>query len=193
MPGNRKSNRNGKLEVPPSASSSPKRRKSVFILAALAVLGLGAYFSFASESEPQYLPEDVVRAKSFIAVHEMRAGPKPRFLPETEAQPHIEIPEDSYSFGRIGAKDIVTRTFVIRNTGEAPLTISRAYTTCGCTRAKITAKVIPPGKVALATVKFDAGFHDTRGQSVKRGLIIESNDRDEPKAAIWVQASVAKF
>ena len=56
--------------------------------------------------------------------------------------------------------------------------------------ADFTARVIPPGKAALVTLVFDAGFHDVRGQTVKRGIIIENNDRGKSKAEIWTRASV---
>ncbi|MBK8909195.1 MAG: DUF1573 domain-containing protein [Rhodospirillales bacterium] len=85
----------------------------------------------------------------------------------------------------------MTRTFVVRNTGEAPLTINRAYTTCGCTTAEISADTIPPGKAVTVELRFDAGFHDSAGQTVRRGIIIETNDPDQPQAEIWVQAEVA--
>ena len=67
-----------------------------------------------------------------------------------------------------------------------------AYTTCGCTTAEISADVIPPGKAVTIELVYDAGFHDTAGQTVRRGLIIESNDPDQPQAEIWVQADVAQ-
>jgi len=73
------------------------------------------------------------------------------------------------------------------------LTISRAFTTCGCTTAEITARVIPPKKVALARVRVDMGYHDTRGQDVRRGLIIESNDREDQRTEVWVHASASSF
>jgi hypothetical protein len=85
---------------------------------------------------------------------------------------------------------VVERTFIVRNEGEALLTISRAYTTCGCTTAEFSASVIPPGKVATVKVIFDAGFHDTAGQTVRRGVIIENNDPNQSQAEIWVQAAV---
>jgi len=44
--------------------------------------------------------------------------------------------------------------------------------------------------VAIVTLVFDAGFHDVRGQTVRRGLIIENNDPDWPTVEIWAQASV---
>jgi len=42
----------------------------------------------------------------------------------------------------------------------------------------------------VISVRFDAGFHDTRGQTVSRGIIIENNDRGNSKAEVWVKASV---
>lgn len=71
------------------------------------------------------------------------------------------------------------------------MTISRAYTTCGCTTAEISASVILPGQVATVKLVFDAGFHaDAAGQTVRRGLIIENNDPYQSEAEIWVQAAI---
>ncbi len=120
----------------------------------------------------------------------MGEGPAIPFLDKSGPQPDIVVPDDSYNFGRIGPTDMVEKDFVIHNTGKAPLTISRAYTTCGCTTAEISARVIPPGKVATVKLIFDAGFHDTSGQTVRRGLIIENNDPRQSKAEIWIQATV---
>lgn len=142
-----------------------------------------------------YQPEDVVYGQTLHATHEMD-GPKLNqipFLPKEGPQPKITLSEDFYDFGVIGPKDIVTYQFAIFNEGQEPLTISRAYTTCGCTVADFTATVIPPGKVSLMTLTFDAGFHgDVAGQTVRRGVIIENNDPNNPQMEIWIQAAVAK-
>lgn len=181
----------------PKISVSPLPRRTLLLAAstAVALAATGTYFAFADGQQAvTYAAEDVARAEPFTATHQMDAGkPSIEFLPDDQPQPRIRIPEESYDFGWIGPTAVVERTFVIRNEGEAPLTISRAYTTCGCTVAEISSRVIPPGKVALATVRFDAGFHDTRGQRVQRGLIIESNDRTSSEAEIWINASVNGF
>lgn len=135
---------------------------------------------------------DVVFGRPITAVHDMGESPPIPFLPQDGPQPDVNVSEADYDFGRIGAKDVVTHTFLLRNNGDAPLTISRAYTTCGCTTAEISADVIPPGKAVTIELVYDAGFHDTAGQTVRRGLIIESNDPDQPQAEIWVQADVAQ-
>lgn len=174
------------------------RRKNtiaaVILVAALLVLA-GSLYAYFTDSQTataalDYDPEDIVYDQPIHAIHEMGEGPPIPFLPRDQAQPAIAVSEKSYNFGSIGPTDVVERTFVIFNKGDAPLTISRAYTTCGCTTADITARVIPPGKVAEVTLTFDAGFHDTAGQTVRRGLIIENNDPRQPQAEIWIQATV---
>lgn len=168
---------------------------ALFILAVGLMLVAGSLYAYFSESEtasttPSYRAEDIVYDQPIRAIHEMGEGPAIPFLPRNEAQPAIAVSEKSYNFGSLGPTDVVERTFAIFNTGSAPLTISRAYTTCGCTTADITAGSIPPGKVAEVTLTFDAGFHDTAGQTVRRGLIIENNDPRQSQVEIWIQASV---
>ena len=145
----------------------------------------------AGGNEAQAGTGDVVSGNRIKAVHDMDDGPKAQFLPPGDPQPDIEVPETFFDFGRIGAKEVVTRTFLVRNVGDAPLSISHAYTTCGCTIADISADVIPPGKAATVEMRFDPGFHDSAGQTVRRGLILESNDPNQPQAEIWIQADVA--
>ncbi len=142
------------------------------------------------EAEIEYTAEDIAYDQPLHAVHEMEAGPPIPFLPSGGPQPKIAVNERFYDFGSIGATEIVTREFVVANLGDAPLTLSRAYTTCGCTTADFTASVIPPGMVSIVTLTLDAGFHDVRGQTVRRGIIIENNDPELPSTEIWVEASV---
>jgi hypothetical protein len=137
-----------------------------------------------------YQANEVAREGAFTAVHAMEPGPDIPFLPADDPQPRIVISETNHNFGSVGPRDVMRRTVAIRNDGDAPLTISHAYTTCGCTTAEFSASVIPPGMVAEVTIIFDAGAHDSRGQTVRRGVIIESNDPRRSQTEIWVQASV---
>ncbi len=182
---------------PRQAPPRTRKKRTVPVLLgiiALLIVGATAYTYVdawrATRPMAEYAPDDIVYRQPIRAIHEMGPGPRIQFLPENQPQPEIVVPEGVYDFGTIGPKDVVTYSFAIRNAGEAPLSIVRAFTTCGCTTAEITARVIPPGKAAMVKLRFDAGFHETRGQTVKRGLIIENNDRRQSKAEVWTVASV---
>lgn len=146
--------------------------------------------SQGGQAEIDYVASDISYDQPIQAVHEMESGPPIPFLSKSDPQPEIKINERFYDFGVIGSADIVTREFVIANTGDGPLTISRAYTTCGCTIADFTSTIIPAGMVSIVSLQLDAGFHDVRGQTVRRGLIIENNDPKRSSMEIWIQATV---
>ena len=166
-----------------------KRRKQRRVLPAILLVAIGvgsiaaAWYLLAGRSSAQtgfeYSSEDVVYDQPLIAVHEMEPLNLESipFLPKDGPQPKISVSEDSYNLGSIGPTDVVTHDFAITNLGEAPLTIARAYTTCGCTTAEFTATVIPPGKVSVVTMILDAGFHDVRGQTVRRGILDRKSTR----------------
>lgn len=175
-----------------------KRQKSmplVIMVAGVLLIAASVYWMTGwrpGKASLDYAPEDVIYDHPLHAVHEMDPSDPASipFLPKDGAQPKIVISETFYDFGSVGAAEVVQHDFVIANQGDAPLTISRSYTTCGCTTADFTGTVIPPGKVAVMTLIFDAGFHDARGQTVRRGVIIENNDPNNSQAEIWAQASV---
>lgn len=170
------------------------RLLAAFAILGALLLGTGVYLSQQQRGDVQTATQsgsdDLATDGPFVAEHEMGGGQPIPFLPSRDPQPNIVVPESFYDFGRIGPQEVVEQTFVIRNEGQAPLTISRAYTTCGCTTAAFSASIIPPGKVATVRVIFDAGYHDAAGQTVRRGIIIENNDPDQSQTEIWVQAAV---
>ena len=182
--------------------SRQKIAAATVIVAGLALLlGSGWYWfaaQFSANSAAAYRPEDIARDQPLHAVHEMdmpgmdMSKPIP-FLPKDGPQPAIAIPVTFYDFGSVGSTEIVERDFAIANRGQAPLTISRAYTSCDCTSADLTSTVIPPGKVSIVTIQFDAGFHpEAAGTTVQRTLIIQNNDPDNPQMQITIQAAVRK-
>ncbi len=177
-----------------------RRRKErmktfLYLIAGLALVA-GAWYTISTNGPAEaiaYSPEDIIYGEELHAIHEMD-GPTLAdipFLPKDQPQPKIAVSEDFYDFGTIGPNDVVSYEFVIQNIGEGPLTISRAYTTCGCTTADFSATIIPPGKAIVMTLILDAGFHDISGETVKRGVIIENNDPHMPELEIWTQAHVA--
>lgn len=137
-------------------------------------------------------PEDIVYGQPLHAIHEMTGASLSSipFLPKDQPQPKIAVSESFFDFGKVGPTEVIEHQFFIQNVGDAPLTIHRAYTTCGCTTADFTATVIPPGKAIIMNLVFDTGYHDVSGQTVRRGIMIENNDPNLPQLEIWTQAQV---
>jgi hypothetical protein len=196
-----KTTSSSRQEIRERARKRRKQQKVIptILIAAIGVILIGAAWYFiadpgSAQANFDYNPEDVVYDQPIQAIHKMDGGSLDSisFLPSDGPQPKIMLLEDFYNFGSVGPTEVVTYDFVIANQGEAPLTIHRAYTTCGCTTADFTATVIPPGKVSVVTMIFDAGFHDAGGQTVRRGIIIENNDPNNPQIELWAQASVRK-
>lgn len=68
----------------------------------------------------------------------------------------ITVEKTVYDFGKIAEKDgNVSCDFIIKNTGNAPLVISRVTASCGCTTPEWTKEPIAPG--ATGTVKATYG------------------------------------
>lgn len=173
---------------------NPKRRflPGWAVLAILATIIIGYAIFRAFGSLPH--PGNIVYGHPIHASHDLNPANLTIFptmvFSNGSPLPAIMISEPYFDFGRIGATDVVTREFSIQNTGKGPLLIYRAYTTCGCTTADFTAAEIPPGKSALMTLTFNAGYHSLRDTTVRRGVMIYSNDPVSPETEIWVQATI---
>lgn len=175
----------------------PEWKRIILGMAGLITIGFLIYGfkTFGSRnSEIRYSPSDVVYGEKVIAIHMM--GGIAISTPEEDATsnsskiPVIQVSENYYDFGSVSSSQVLTRTFIIANTGSSPLIIQESYTTCGCTTAEFTAKEIPPGKVALMTLQFNPAFHKMSGSTVRRGVIIYTNDPEHPTQEIWIQASI---
>ncbi len=79
-------------------------------------------------------------------VDEVPSGPLPAF----------QFAEEEHDFGNITEGDIVEHTFAFKNTGEAPLIISSATASCGCTVPSWPREPIPVGGDGEITVKFNS-------------------------------------
>lgn len=80
---------------------------------------------------------------------------------EPEVKPDGPLPaitwtEEEHDFGTITDGDIVEHTFKFKNTGEAPLIISNAKATCGCTVPDWPKEPIPVGEEAEILVRFNS-------------------------------------
>lgn len=177
------------MPIQPTRSRSIPRFAWVLLAASL-LLGAFAFWRLAATRPPTYQPEEVSVDKPILAVQGLPGGAHYPISMGQGAAPGLDISPAYYDFGVIPADRQVEHTFVIRNRGAADLRIYRAYTTCEYTRAQFSATIIPPGKVALVTVRYDPQLHAVSGSTLRRGVVIESNDPDNLQSEIWVQVKI---
>lgn len=68
----------------------------------------------------------------------------------------IAADETSHDFGQIKEADgKVSATFVVKNTGDVPLAITRVIASCGCTTPEWTKEPIAPGASGNIKITYD--------------------------------------
>lgn len=68
----------------------------------------------------------------------------------------INADELSYNFGTISEADgLASHTFLIKNTGDGPLVITRITASCGCTQPEWTKEPIAPGQTGEVKVTYN--------------------------------------
>ena len=97
----------------------------------------------------------------------------------------IEFKTKVIDYGTIekGANGI--RAFEFTNTGDAPLIISNAKSTCGCTVPNWPKEPIMPGESGKITVKYDT----KRVNPIRKTITITSN-ADTPTVALKIKGQV---
>ncbi len=95
---------------------------------------------------------------------------KPASSPNDTAS--IVFYDYEHDFGKVTEGETVAYLFTYTNRGNAPLVISSASTSCGCTVSKYSTKPLAPGKKGTMEVTFD-----TSGRSGKqtKTITVSSN------------------
>jgi hypothetical protein len=110
-------------------------------------------------------------------------------IPAAVAAPHADLPETSFDFGKIPEDHAITHTFVIKNTGTAPLTIEDVDPDCACTAPNYD-ESIPPGgqgKITLTIKPF------TVVRQFKKKTTVTLNDPDQPRIVLTLTGVVQPF
>lgn len=68
---------------------------------------------------------------------------------DTSKIPVFEFETENHEFGSIKEGDVVSFDFKFRNAGKAPLIITQASASCGCTVPEYSKDPITPGKMDL--------------------------------------------
>ncbi len=97
----------------------------------------------------------------------------------------IEFKTETIDYGTIEKGADGVRTFEFTNTGNAPLIISKASSTCGCTVPKRPEAPIMPGKTGEIQVKYDTN----RVGPIRKAITIISN-ADTPTKVLKIKGEI---
>jgi len=107
-------------------------------------------------------------------------------LSETGAQPHAELVETTYEFGRMGLGKTGKHDFLVKNTGKAPLKIARGPTQCKCTVSGLKDQEVAPGGEAAIHLAWEPKATGPFAQTAT----IWTNDPQNPKLTIGVEGEM---
>jgi hypothetical protein len=105
------------------------------------------------------------------------------FAQETKAK--IEFKTDVIDYGTIEKGADGKRTFEFTNTGDAPLVITNAKSTCGCTVPSWPKEAILPGESGTIVVKYNT----SRLNKIAKTITVYSN-AETPTVALRIKGMV---
>lgn len=100
--------------------------------------------------------------------------------------PQITLDKEVHDYGTIKKGANGTSEFTIKNTGNAPLIVSRAKGSCGCTVPEWPKEPIMPGESAVMTVKYDT----KRLGAINKSVTISSNATNAETKVIRIKGTV---
>lgn len=89
------------------------------------------------------------------------------------AQAHLALAENVIDLGEFEETELQTREIYIKNTGDKPLVIMKAFTSCTCTRVGYSHSPVAPGDSIPLSIIFDG--RKRKPGSVKKVIRLTSN------------------
>lgn len=90
---------------------------------------------------------------------------------KAQSGPYIKFDKLVHDFGQIMQDDKAIHEFTFTNTGDAPLMISMARSSCGCTVPTYSKEPILPGASGSIKVRYDSH----RVGPINKQVVVESN------------------
>ncbi len=86
---------------------------------------------------------------------------------DTSLLPKFDFESDNHEFGSITEGEIVSYNFKFKNSGKAPLIITQASASCGCTVPEYSKDPIAPGQEGFIKVTFNSeGKHGMTSKTI---------------------------
>lgn len=108
-------------------------------------------------------------------------------LEEAKAFPSVAVGDETYDFGVMDQQAVGSHDFIFTNNGDAPLELSGAEATCGCTAGKLVDTLIPPGKSGKVTVEWKP---KGRFGHFREGVTVHTNDPNWPEVSVAVTGRI---
>lgn len=108
---------------------------------------------------------------------------------QLENAPIAKIDNPEHDFGKIKLGEVYNHDFKLTNEGNTPLVIRAVSTTCGCTIAQLSKKVIAPGETITISAKFDTKGREGMQQ---KAIDVVTNAPNAPHIKLWILADIVK-
>lgn len=100
------------------------------------------------------------------------------------AQAKITFAKTTHDFGSFDESEVKTCVFTFTNTGDEPLIIHQAYSSCGCTVPTFPKEAVKPGEKGEIKVQY-TGKGKFPG-TFKKAITVRSNS-EEPLTRLYIQ------
>lgn len=103
------------------------------------------------------------------------------------AAPTVSVLQPEFDFGTVFQGESVRHAFAFSNRGDAPLTIEKVSSSCGCTAALASAKTLAPGESGEIQTSFDSTRF--RG-AINKKVYLYTNDPAQPMVQMQIKGTV---
>lgn len=149
---------------------------SLVFVSAVAGLGLGVLLGFL-EARPWAVIDPVG-----LNMETVDSEPV-----DLESRPRVELPEHLYNFGSMEQGTTLSHAFKIRNTGQSPLSLEVASTTCKCTVGDLQNNKLAPGEETEVLLEWTA---KAQVGPFRHGATLATNDPKNTSVSLSVEGEV---
>lgn len=102
--------------------------------------------------------------------------------------PQITFAETTFVFDTLTQNSPCEHLYAFTNTGDAPLIISSAFSSCGCVVPEWPKEPVMPGKKGTIKVVYNT----SKAGSVNKAIVVKSNAANNPKAVLRLKGTVVE-
>jgi len=137
--------------------------------------------------EPRTLNPNWFKQQTWAAINQQAPQRTIAGVPSVTAAPRITFEKVTHNFGEVGPGTNQICEFRFTNTGNAVLRISEVTKICGCTPFSLDKTEYAPGESGVLRVGY---YADLQYGNTKKQLFVHSNDSQNPKVALNIDARI---